>query len=70
MEVRLKVQGHADRIAMVCALAHSGYKVWVEEKKERNKISSEYFVIFEYERQPTPAERIILKNCVDHNPDG
>ena len=44
--IRVKIQGPDDRNQMVNALAHNGYKVWVE-KKRKFPYEDDFFVCFE-----------------------
>lgn len=50
--IKLLIQNFADRQAMVNALANSGYKTWVKEIHNENKIfnATEYWVYFHPKR--------------------
>jgi hypothetical protein len=48
MEIKLNIQNYGDRERIVLALANSGINVRVQEKKNLQKLSNSYYVIFEY----------------------
>jgi len=46
--IKLKTQFNDDREKIICALANSGYKVWVEiEQHQQWEGGNKYYVIFE-----------------------
>ena len=45
--IKLEIPHQADRDNLISALANSGYKVWVEEEFDENKIESIHHIFFE-----------------------
>lgn len=46
--IRFKINPQEDRNAMVVALSHAGYKVWVEEKKASSwTLGDDFYVCVE-----------------------
>lgn len=47
MKVKLKINSYLHREQIINALAHHGYKVWVETIENRQELSEDYLVCFE-----------------------
>ena len=61
MEVEFKINDYEHREAMIIALAHSGYKVWVETKPIKEyQIDVDYYVCAEI---PEKERREVFGGC-------